>query len=752
MSGALVVTEPTQLALGLPDPAAEGVTPFRLKPGDRIERSGVIYEFLSKETGGKRFVRLDTGAEVFVLNQLLVLEMSRRLIRLAPPEWMNKARSELWHLDFESRSETEKRLARMRWAYVEAFDQNRRAGYPLKVGEVVRAVYRDRMADPRNVDADETEPSLSIVYDWLKLWDDCKGPRKLKMFCFAESRRGPRGARLSAPVAVIVRNSLRELWFTPERKRVRHVWERVVAEGTRQGLDSAVLPCQRTIRRLIKALPPYAATRARFGKRAADQKYRSVGQMPEAAFPGEIYEVDAHKLDWMAVDEAGWPIGRLWVTVVIDRRTRCIVGFHLHVEPPCSMTIAAALRNAFAPKLYMLEKWPGIGRNWICWGLPVMLVLDNALENKARFLMEGLAELGVVVFFVDPRSPEKKPYVERFHGTMTGDLAVRVPGATGANVAERGDYDAEKMACLTLEQADELFHRWVSCYLLTWHEGLRGVPEQAWRDEGADLEVAPMEDIGMLDVLLGDYAERTVTREGIFVFGLRYGDSQDYRPLEHIRTRAGAEGLGKVRVRIDRNDLSSVLVQDPVTKEYIPVPSLDPDYTVKKGKMTLRRHRAIRQYAVERARGYVSVAALCLARDEIQRRIDEMTGREPMTERRAAAVYRGLGSKGSWDAFYRLDDRARKGGAADERPIIDLFETEDGWEMGPFGTPPSPDQEVKRPAKETTRNAAEAPAAVRPEPAPAAAEETDVPPREDAAEEEDPFATRIARPRKTEKG
>lgn len=348
-----------------------------------------------------------------------------------------------------------------------------------------------------------------------------------------------------------------------------------------------------------------------------------------------------------------------------------LVGFHVHVEPPSSLTIAAALRNAFAPKTYMLERWPEIGRSWNVWGLPNLVIMDNALENKARFLTEALSELGVRWLFAEPRTPEDKPFAERVIGTLARSFSPAVPGGTGASPRERGDYDTAGMACMTLVDIDELLHRWVVNYNATFHQTIRAIPEQRWLELG-DGEAAPFEDILMLDALLGDFAERTLTRKGVYLLGLRYGDRGSHRPLESLLARRGHEGHLRIRVRFDRTDLSFIWVQDPDTKEYRKVPSLDPDYT---DRLSLARHRVIRARAVEKARGYVSIADLCRARDNLQRRIDELAGgaASTMTDRKFAAIWTGLGAKGSWNDIFRLTEDEYGPTKKDARSIVDLF-------------------------------------------------------------------------------
>ena len=264
-------------------------------------------------------------------------------------------------------------------------------------------------------------------------------------------------------------------------------------------------------------------------------------------------------------------------------------------------------------------------------------------------------------------------------------------------------------ACLTLSQIDELIHRWVTVYNIDWHEGLRDIPERLYLELTANLEVTPIEDMGMLDVLLGDYAMRTPSAKGIFLLGLRFGDTAGNNALEMIRTRVGAEGLTKVRIRFDRSDLSHIHVQDPVTKEYFWLASLDPAYTT---GLTLAQHRIIRRHAVERCRGYVTVAELCTARDDLQRRIEEMTGHEPMSERKFATMFNGIGSKGSWADFYRLAEAEYAATKRDERGLT-VVEMMDDEEAGTPAGPADTCTPARAPAPALPANA---PEPIKPEP------------------------------------
>lgn len=204
---------------------------------------------------------------------------------------------------------------------------------------------------------------------------------------------------------------------------------------------------QRTIRRVLADQSPSTVMRARRGKRAADLKYAMVSHGPISAFPGEVLEIDAHQLNVIVVDgRTGLPLGRPWITSAIDRCTRMIVGFHISIEPPSSLTIAACLRNAIAPKNYMLAQRPHIGHEWPCWGVPCLVVVDNALENKAEFLLEAAEEIGFHIHFAPSRTPEYKGKIERWHGTLGMNFSDLLPGATGISPQDRGDLNSESLA------------------------------------------------------------------------------------------------------------------------------------------------------------------------------------------------------------------------------------------------------------------------------------------------------------------
>lgn len=100
-------------------------------------------------------------------------------------------------------------------------------------------------------------------------------------------------------------------------------------------------------------------------------------------------------LDLFIVDEATRRrLDRLWLTLLLDAYSRSVVGLALLYEAPCIESIQSALRHTIWPKTSHQEL--GLNQDWVCYGIPQQLFLDNAwahhshsLEQLARAISQG---------------------------------------------------------------------------------------------------------------------------------------------------------------------------------------------------------------------------------------------------------------------------------------------------------------------------------------------------------------------------
>jgi len=334
------------------------------------------------------------------------------------------------------------------------------------------------------------------------------------------------------------------------------------------------------------------------------------------------------------------PIGRPWLTVAIDTYSRCIAGFHVTLEAPGATSVGLCLTHVAmdkAPWLAMRE----VTATWPVQGKPRRLGVDNGSEFHSQAFERGCAQHGIAIEWRPPGRPHFGGVIERVIGTLMG-LVHGLPGTTFSNVGQRGSYDSDKAACLTLDEVEHWLAVAVAKYYHQHpHEGLDGqTPLRRWQEgvttlltEGGSVPVPRDPRAYLVDFL--PVLRRSLQRNGITIDHLTYFSSA-LRAWITARDRPGP-----LLIRRDPRDLSRVFVLDPQDDGYLEVPTRD----LSRPAISLWEHRLARRRLRLRHRGAVDEAALFAA-------IEEMRA----TERDAARLTRST-----------RRDRARRS-AAPERP------------------------------------------------------------------------------------
>lgn len=78
------------------------------------------------------------------------------------------------------------------------------------------------------------------------------------------------------------------------------------------------------------------------------------------------------------------------------------------------------------------------------WGKPEQIKTDNGKDYTAQDYDFALSSLGIEHRLCTPFSPEQKPYIERFIGTMMHDLFPMLEGFVGKSIAERKAIESAK--------------------------------------------------------------------------------------------------------------------------------------------------------------------------------------------------------------------------------------------------------------------------------------------------------------------
>ena len=228
------------------------------------------------------------------------------------------------------------------------------------------------------------------------------------------------------------------------------------------------------------------------------------------------------------------------------------------------MSVAQVLTHTVLPKnVWLADRELQVP--WPMFGMPKTLHLDNAQEFHSETLARGAHEYGIRLEFRPPARPHFGGHIERLIGRMMGAVHL-LPGSTFADVADKGDYDSEKCAALTLPELE----RWLALeiagvYHHSIHATLGTSPLAAWQ-EGLARRVHPPRDpvdrqTFFLDFLPGEY--RLIRRDGIQLFWLHYWDN--------VLSPWAGRSRHRMLVKYNPRNLSRVYLRDE-HGTYWPIP------------------------------------------------------------------------------------------------------------------------------------------------------------------------------------
>jgi putative transposase len=193
--------------------------------------------------------------------------------------------------------------------------------------------------------------------------------------------RKPGTKELSQVQEKIVQDAIRSFFLSEQRPSVAALHRSISLDCFQAEVQK---PSYKTVRARVKAIDPQEFVRARYGAKAADDRFNPILGHVHAEYPLEIVQVDHTLVDVIVVDE--WerkPIGRPWLTLAVDIATRAVPGFYLSLRPPSSLSVAMAVNHSVLAKEQYLAAL-NVEVDWPVRGLPKVLHLDNAKEFRAR--------------------------------------------------------------------------------------------------------------------------------------------------------------------------------------------------------------------------------------------------------------------------------------------------------------------------------------------------------------------------------
>ena len=215
------------------------------------------------------------------------------------------------------------------------------------------------------------------------------------------------------------------------------------------------LPSYKAIRARMLDLDPAFVAGKRYGTGARRKVTLVTGSHPEVTAPWEVVQIDQTPCDVMIVDEVyRKAIGRPTLSVAIDLYRRCIVGFAVTLEEASGITVALCLAHAVLDKTEWLAQRQ-LDLSYPVWGKPETLAYDRGAEYRGNGFRRGPGQHGITPKLRPPGAPHLHGCIERVIGTLMKRVHA-LPGTTFSNVNERGEYEAEELACLTRAELERV--------------------------------------------------------------------------------------------------------------------------------------------------------------------------------------------------------------------------------------------------------------------------------------------------------
>lgn len=378
---------------------------------------------------------------------------------------------------------------------------------------------------------------------------------------------------------------------------------------------------------------------ARLGKRAAKLLHGiAQGSLSDVNHPLALVQVDHLELPVMVVDEEGRiPIGKGWITVLIDLFSRCVCGFYVTLEAPGNLSLGLAMSHAILPKDDTLATLP-YDASWPIHGFMWSLHADNAGEFHGNMLELAAREYRIDLMFRKVKHPNYGGAIESYLGTLSGELR-KVPGSTREGPAALGDYDPSEAAVMTLAELE----RYVLNLIIEYHnrphsgidkmtplgrftEGLRG---GAGATPVGRLRQATDPARLRLDFLPCD--ERCVHPKGIVWDKVWYVDDCLQRWVNAIDP-ANRQEKRKFLVRRDPRDLSRIYFWDPEEHNYRVIGTRN----LSRPSITLWELQGISRYLAAKGHAEIDEETIFAAREDRRRTQEQAQARTAKAQRQRA--------------------------------------------------------------------------------------------------------------------
>lgn len=418
----------------------------------------------------------------------------------------------------------------------------------------------------------------STLYRWIKLYEDNE---LLSVLVPRYSNRGGKGkVRINVESELIVNKVIEELYLHKQKLTPKQVYFEIKRRCTNAKVN---IPHENTVRNRIKQLSQKQVYKLRESRRNGERLFRNTdGMFPAGRYPLDIVQIDHTPMDVIVVDEQyRQPLTRPFLTLAIDVYSRMIVGFYISLEEPSYFSVSQCLTQAILSKEKVLRDY-GVEGTWNVWGLPRALHMDNGQDFRSVELQRACEQYNISIEWRPVARPQYGGHIERLIGTVMRTVHT-LPGTTFSNIKQRGEYNSEKEAVMTLYELEQWFCEYVvNMYHKTVHSAIGMAPERKFEIGifGNEQELGKglpekIEDGDHFRLSLLPSVERSIQQFGVTIEKIHYYHDVLRR---WIKAKNSDKSMRKFIFKIDPRDISTIWFFDPDIKDYFPIPYRNVSY------------------------------------------------------------------------------------------------------------------------------------------------------------------------------
>ncbi|MBR0708000.1 DDE-type integrase/transposase/recombinase [Bradyrhizobium liaoningense] len=242
---------------------------------------------------------------------------------------------------------------------------------------------------------------------------------------------------------------------------------------------------------------------------------------------------------------------RLVLCLAIDVATKCVVGMSL-ARAACPENALRCLEMAVSDKQEYADA-AGAVTPWDMCGTMESAVADAGTSFANLKFRTRTVDLGVQFKTTVAGVPFLRGTVERVFRSTDDKFIALFSGRTFSDSVEKGDYDSEGRACLTVDEFAEALVRYkIDHYHNHPHDGLGGeAPRPCWRRLTEEYGVDPPPDDHLRRIVFGLELSVVLGAHGLRVLGIDYQSGE----LNDLFCRRGPV---RVDVRVDLGNLGGI--------------------------------------------------------------------------------------------------------------------------------------------------------------------------------------------------